>query len=67
VTEVLEALPRDPNAEGTYYYLSNGKSFTLWAQTDNPAPASDCPAGGPRPDFDPGHEYCVRGSPPGGG
>jgi hypothetical protein len=64
VTEVLEALPRDPDGERTYYYLSNGKSFTLWAQTDNAAPASDCPTVDPRPTFDPAHEYCVRGSPP---
>ena len=64
VTEVLDALPRDPDSTHTYYYLSNGTSFVLWAQTDNPAPASECPAADPRPGIDPEHAYCVQGRPP---
>jgi hypothetical protein len=64
VTEILAALPRDPDTTRAYYYLSNGTSFVLWVQTDNPAPASDCPSADPRPAIDPAHTYCVQGQPP---
>ncbi len=64
VTEILDALPRDPDTARTYYYFSGGKAFILWAQTDNPAPPSECPTADPRPNLDPAHTFCVQGKPP---
>ena len=65
VTEVLNALPQDPDTTRTYYYVSNGDSFTLWVQMDQPAPQSDCPKNGPKPGIDAAHVYCVQGKPSG--
>jgi len=65
VTEVLTALPSDPDSTRTYYYWSNGEAFALWAQTDNDAPDSDCPVTDPRPDIEEDHMYCVQGEPQG--
>jgi hypothetical protein len=65
VTEVLDVLPQDPDTTRTYYYVSNGESFTLWVEMDGPAAQSDCPKGGPQPGIDAEHLYCVQGTPPG--
>jgi len=62
VTEVLDPLPNDPDSTRTYYYLSNGDSFTVWVQTDGPAPQSNCPESVAKPG--PKHIFCVQGKPP---
>ena len=64
VAEVLDVLPRDPDTARTYYYLSDGKSFVLWALTDDDAPSSDCSTADPLRELEPDRTYCVRGSPP---
>ena len=67
LTEVLDPLPSDPSNGKAYYYVSNGQSFYLFAETEAPAGPSQCEGAPSTPQFPPDHLYCVHGTPPGGG
>jgi hypothetical protein len=63
VIEVLDPLPQDPSPAGTYWYRSDGTTFTLLAKTEGPAGPSSCPEPLPAPFPDADTTYCVQGSP----
>lgn len=65
LSEVFDPLPRDPIDTKTYYYLSAGQSFTVFAEMEGPAPPSQCPDPNVGPRIDPEHLYCVQGDPQG--
>jgi hypothetical protein len=67
VKEVLDPLPRDPSEGRAYYYLSDGRWFYMFADTELPAGASQCAGAPSTPNLPPDHLYCVHGPPPASG
>lgn len=59
--EVLDPLPQDPAPGSTYYYLSDGITFTLFAVMENPTDSLQCPVPRPPELAGPDHLYCLRG------
>ena len=63
LAEVLNPLPQDPSDGGTYWYLSDGTTFTLFAPMEGAAEPSQCPDPLPGPLISVEDIYCVQGSP----
>ena len=63
VIEVLDPIPQDPSPPGTYWYRSDGTTFTLFAQTEGPAGPPSCPEPLPAPLRDADTTYCLQGNP----
>jgi hypothetical protein len=63
VAEVLDPLPQDPSHDGTYWYQSDGTTFTLFAPMEGAAGPSQCPDPLPGPLIGVEHIYCVQGGP----
>jgi len=63
VDEVLDPIPQDPAHGATYYYLSDGTSFVLFATLEGAPVPSQCPD--PVPPMLPRDRniYCVQGRP----
>jgi hypothetical protein len=59
--EQLIAVPIDPNPQSTYYYLSDGQSFTLFAVMQTPSDDQACPDPRPTDLEDVPNLYCVTG------
>jgi len=63
--EYLDTVPRDPGPDGIYWYRSDGRSYTLFAALEGPAPPSACPTPIPEHLSRVEHPYCVAaGAPP---
>ena len=63
VAEVLDPLPQDPSDGGTYWYQSDGTTFTLFAPMEGVAGPSQCPDPLPGPLTAVNQLYCVQGEP----
>ncbi len=59
--EIVGVLPRDPNSEAAYYYLSDRRTFTVFAVMEGPADDSACPRPLPSDLAKVRYLYCVRG------
>jgi 4-amino-4-deoxy-L-arabinose transferase-like glycosyltransferase len=59
--EVLGALPKEPNQAGTYYYLSDRATFTVFAVMEEASDDSACPHPLPSDLSSVEHLFCVRG------
>ncbi|MGH7484422.1 MAG: hypothetical protein ACREMY_02315, partial [bacterium] len=58
--DVVDALPMEPTG-GTYWYLSNGTTYHLFAVMERSGDESHCPAPLPRGFADVSNLYCVEG------
>lgn len=59
--EELVALPRDPNPASVYYYVSDGKTFTVLAVMEGVSDSPTCPTPLPPELAKIPHLYCVQG------
>jgi len=59
--EILGAVPRDPNPDAVYYYLSDRQTFTVFAVMEGAADDSACPRPLPADLTKVPYLYCVRG------
>jgi hypothetical protein len=60
--EVLDPLPNDPKQGQTYYYLSSGPWFYIFAVTEGTAPPSQCETAPGRPSVPLDRLYCLYGT-----
>jgi|GEM_PF-3377812 len=58
--EKLDPLPTDPLNNQSYWYTSDGASFTLFAQAEEPPGPSQCPTPAPQHLAGVPNLYCVR-------
>lgn len=61
VGEQLAAIPRDPSPQSTYYYMSDGETFTLFAIMETPSDVANCPDPRPPDLANVANLYCVTG------
>ncbi|MGB2696095.1 MAG: glycosyltransferase family 39 protein [Dehalococcoidia bacterium] len=59
--EVLDPLPQDPLSDRTYWYLSDGKTFTVFALMEDAVGPSQCPESVPAGLATVRYLYCVQG------
>jgi len=57
-------MPADPTRGATYWYQSDGRTFTVYAAMEGSNEGADCPDPAPEHLATIARLYCVRGSPP---